>query len=196
MSAAATELQSLATAGTEIVYSATYVFHLAKPNSTAIVKVWHAPPALRVDVISGTTTASLFITTKATYSCGVKPRKRQCFVVAAPGKPIPAPFNVGPSSLFSSDLQAFSRYGTTYTVTATGNTPGSTKVLATNCFAVAPGSSTPAPAVQAGSYCLADNGALGAVTYPSGNTATLSAITFSVLPANLKPYAKPQRLPS
>jgi hypothetical protein len=194
--AAAAELTKLAANGAQATYTATYVFHQVAPNSTATVHVWHAPPPdLRVDVVSGLTTASLIRTAKATFSCAQKGSRRTCFTVAGAGQKAPAPFDVGPAALFSDDLETLSASGASYVVTPASRLPASDGAPAAACFAIRPGLLTPLPAVQKGTYCFADDGVLTSVTYPSGNTAHLTEVTPSAPPEKFAPYASPAPLP-
>jgi hypothetical protein len=195
-SAAAAQLAALAGRGATATYTGIYSFHQVSPDSTAAVDVWHAPPNLRVDVVSGGATASLIRTAAATYSCASKKHKVSCFTIAKRGEKAPAPFDVGPASLFSGDLVTLSASGITYVVTPAPPVPASGKVPAATCFAIKAGLLTPQPAVQPGTYCFADTGVLTSVTYPSGNTARLTLVLPTAPPKRFKPYAKPVPLPS
>ena len=134
-SAAAAMLVELAGRGAAATYTAAYAFHQVSPNSTATVDVWHAPPNLRVDVVSGGATASFIRTPAATYSCAMKQRKSSCFTVAGPGRPAPAPFDVGPATLFSDDLVTLSASGISYVVTRATPLPPGDGVPAAPCLA-------------------------------------------------------------
>jgi hypothetical protein len=195
-SAAAAQLTALASRGAQATYSGIYEFHQVTPNSTAKVAVWHASPNLRVDVISGGATASFIRTAKATYSCAKKKHKQSCFKVAGPGQAAPAPFDVGPATLFSDDLVSLSASGLSYVVTSATPVPAGGGVPAATCFHVKSGVLTPAPAVQPGTYCFADTGVLTSVTYPNGNTARLTRVRSTAPSSNFRPYAKPSSLPS
>jgi hypothetical protein len=195
-SAAAAKLAELAGRGAAATYTAAYAFHQQSTNSTAIVDVWHAPPNLRVDVVSGGATASFIRTPKATYSCASKQEKASCFTVAGPGQPAPAPFDVGPATLFSDDLVTLSASGISYVVTPAPPVPASNSLPAATCLAIKAGLLTPQPAVQPGTYCFADTGVMTSVTYPSGNTAQLIQVLPVASASKFKPYAKPAPLPS
>jgi len=146
--------------------------------------------------VSGGATASFIRTAAATYSCAMKQRKSSCFTVAGRGKPAPAPFDVGPATLFSDDLVTLSASGISYVVReATPLAPGDGLPAAT-CFAIKAGILTPQPAVQPGTYCFADTGVLIKVTYPSGNTARAVQVLPVAAASKFKPYAKPAPLPS
>src|SRR3954451_2549489 len=82
-------LAALAAQGASAVYSATYAFHQVSPDTSAVVKVWRAEPSLRVDVVAGTTTATLLRTATGSYSCSITGAKRSCLLVAAAGAPVP-----------------------------------------------------------------------------------------------------------
>ena len=192
----AAQLTALAGRGAAATYTGIYAFHQESPDSTATVEVWHAPPNLRVDIISGGATASFIRTADATYSCASKKRKLSCFTVAGPGQPAPAPFDVGPARLFSDDLETLSASGASYIVHRAMSFPAVGAVPAATCFTVKAGLLTPTPAVQPATYCFAETGVLTSVTYPSGNTARLSLVLPVAPAAKFKPYAKPAPLPS
>jgi hypothetical protein len=195
-SAAAAALTDLASRGAGATYTGFYAFHQVRPNSTAKVVVWHSPPNLRVDVISGGATATFIRTAKATISCAKKQRKVSCFTVAGAGKPAPAPFDVGPATLFSDDLLALSASGISYVVTQAPSVPAGGGVPSATCFGVKAGGLTPVPIVQPGTYCFADAGLLTSVTYPNGNTARLVSVRSAAPAVNFRPYVHPSPLPS
>ena len=195
-SAAAAKLAELAGRGAAATYTGIYSFHQLTPDSTAGVDVWHAPPNLRVDVVSGGATASFIRTAAATYSCATKKHKSSCFTVAGRGKKAPAPFDVGPAALFSDDLETLSASGISYVVSLAPPVAASGKLPAATCFTIKAGLLTPQPAVQPGTYCFADTGVLTSVTYPSGNTAQLTLVLPTAPAKRFKPYAKPAPLPS
>jgi hypothetical protein len=195
VSAAAAKLTELAGRGAAATYTGFYAFHQVTPSSTATVDVWHAPPNLRVDVVAGGATASFIRTATTTYSCAAKKRKRSCFIVAHRGQKVPAPFDVGPATLFSDDLVTLSASGISYDVTLAAPLPAAGGLPASTCFVVKSGLLTPQPAVQPGTYCFADTGVLTSVLYPSGNTARLFFVLPTAPPKRFKPYAKASRLP-
>jgi len=213
---AADQLAGLAATAAKATYEATYDFHQATGNQTATVHVWRSPPALRVDVSVGAgdaTTASLIVGTDATYSCSKTVKGASCLVVAKPGEPLPPPFNVAPTTLFSADLQQLASNISGYRVTTAPGVPATVNVPAGTCFAVTPvstpatssstpsspsSSSSPSSAdVPAGTYCLSSTGLLVAAKYPSGNTIQLtSVVSPSPAPTQFSPYAKPTPLPT
>jgi hypothetical protein len=195
-SAAAAALTDLAGRGSGATYTGLYEFHQRSPNTIAKVEVWHSPPNLRVDVIRDGATATFIRTAKATYSCAKKKHKVSCFTVAGAGKPAPAPFDVGPATLFSDDLVALSASGISYVVTEAPPVPARGGIPAATCFGVKAGGLTPVPVVQPGTYCFADTGVLTSVTYPSGNTARLLRVRTVAPAVNFKPYVRPSPLPS
>lgn len=193
----ASEMTALATAAANAEYTAIYVFHQQNPSQTANVKVWHAPAQLRVDVSSPATTATLIVTSKATYSCSVKQKRKTCFKVAGPGQTPPAPFNVGPATLFTGDLDNLASHGTSYTVLAAGTDTSQTAVTGASCFAISPGLLSPTPQASKGTYCFAQSGLLTSVTFATGNTARVSSVVAGPpTPTVFLPYAKPSSLPS
>jgi hypothetical protein len=193
----AIKLTQLATGAAQARYTATYAFHLQDPDTNASVKVWHAPGKLRVDVTAGKTTATLIVTSAATYSCSVKAAKKTCFKVAGRGQPAPAPFNVGPATLFTADLDNLAAHGRTYTVLAAGPGVAASSVPASTCLAVAPALLSPQPQVKQGIYCFADAGLLTSVTYTTGNSARLTTVDLGPpTPRVFTPYVRPAPLPS
>jgi hypothetical protein len=202
-------LADLAAQGASAAYTATYAFHQVSPDTTATVKVWRAEPSLRVDVVAGTTTATLLLTSAGSYSCAMTGAKRSCLLVANAGSPVPAPFDVAPANLFSADLHTLATDTSSYDVRSAPPLPASSSVPSAQCFDVrsaASGSSSgspsaspsPSPApVPAGRYCFTSAGVLAAAKYPSGNTITLTALqTSTPAPDAFTPYAKPTPLPS
>ena len=193
----ASDMTALATSAANAQYTAIYVFHQQSPSQTANVKVWHAPGQLRVDVSSPATTATLIVTSQATYSCSVKQKRKTCFKVAGPGQTPRAPFNVGPATLFTGDLDNLAAHGTTYTVLAAGTDTSQTAVTGAAGFAISPGLLSPTPQASKGTYCFAQAGLLTSVTFDTGNTARVSSVvTGPPTPSVFKPYAKPSPLPS
>lgn len=192
-------LAQLATAGIGTAYAATYDFHDAAKNQTATVKVWSNQPALRVDVIVGTTTASLIVGSSATYSCAITAKGKSCLTVATAGQPLPAPFTAAPTTLFTADLQQLSTAISDYTVTSAPGTAASGSVPSATCFDVTPRASASPAATQVpqGTYCLSTGGLLTAATYPSGNTIRMTDVqTATPDAAQFSPYASPTPLPS
>jgi len=199
-------LAALAAQGASAVYTATYAFHQVSPDTTATVKVWRAEPSMRVDVVAGTTTATLLLTSTGSYSCSITGAKRSCLLVAAAGAPVPAPFDVAPANLFSADLHTLATETSSYDVHSAPARPASGGVPAAQCFdvssvATASPSPTGSPAASArvpsGRYCFTAAGVLAAASYPSGNTITLTTLqTSTPAPDAFTPYAKPTPLPS
>ena len=212
-------LAALAARGASAVYTATYAFHQVTPDTTATVKVWRAEPSLRVDVVVGGTTATLITTAAGSYSCSITGSKRSCLLVAGPGAPVPAPFDVAPANLFSADLHALATASGVYDVRTAPVRPAAGAVPESQCFDVsraAPSpSTTPSPSTAAtpsptaspstsatptvpnGRYCFTAAGVLAAASYPSGNTLTLTTLQ-STTPTSgsFSPYARPTPLPT
>jgi len=205
VSAPADVLADLAAQGASAVYTATYNFHQVSPDTTATVKVWRAEPSLRVDVVAGSTTATLLSTSTGSYSCSITGAKRSCLLVANAGAPLPAPFDVAPANLFSADLHTLATDTSAYDVRSAPALPASGAVPAAKCFDVSSNASaspspSPSPAsavVPTGRYCFTSAGVLAAAKYPSGNTITLTDLqTTTPSPDAFTPYAKPTPLPS
>jgi hypothetical protein len=192
-------LAALAGKGATATYSATYSFHQASPDSTATVNVWRGEPSLRVDVVSGSTTATLLTTPTGSYSCSISGARRSCLLVAAAGAPVPKPFDVAPVNLFTADLRALATDSASYDVRAATPLPAQGAVPTAQCFdvtspATAPPATTSAPT---GRYCFTPAGLLAAATYPSGNTVRMTAGQVATPNADVfTPYAKPTPLPS
>src|SRR4051794_15778272 len=165
---------------------------------------------MRVDVVAGTTTATLLLTSTGSYSCSITGAKRSCLLVAAAGAPVPAPFDVAPANLFSADLHTLATETSSYDVRSAPARPASGGVPASQCFDVSSvataspsptGSPTGSPIgsarVPSGRYCFTSAGVLAAASYPSGNTITLTSLqTSTPAPDAFTPYAKPTPLPS
>jgi hypothetical protein len=195
LSSIAAALQKLAQASAASSYSAAYLFRRSRPASSVVVRVWHDTSSLRVDVVAAAQTATLIITPNASYSCALSRHRRLCFRVAARGKPVPAPFNISPATLFSTDLRQLGTDTEHYLVgPATPTAPHATVPGAT-CFDVTPGPGALSPRVPAGTYCFAPS-VLTSVRYPSGNTVQLSSLRLAAPTASaFRPYAKPTPLP-
>ena len=190
-------LAALAEKGASASYSATYAFHQASPDTTASVQVWRADPSFRVDVVAGSTTATLLVNQDGSYSCSITGTKRSCLLVAGPGAPLPKPFDVAPASLFTADLRALAADSAAYDVKSAPSTPAAGAVPAAECFDVSPHVSASAGTVPTGRYCFIAAGLLAAASYPSGNTVRLTAFqAVAPSPGQFTPYASPTPLPS
>lgn len=194
---AANQLSDLAARAATASYAASYEFREASSNATATVNVWRAPPALRVDVIVGGTTASLIVGSTATYSCSSTSKAKSCLTVATANQPLPAPFDVAPANLFTVDVQQLATSIRDYDVTTAPAASPSGQVPAATCWKVTPAAGVADAKVPAGTYCFSAAGLLTAATYPSGNTIRLvSAQTATPAPTQFSPYAKPTPLPT
>ena len=192
-------LRGLAAKGAAATYSATYTFHQAAPDTTATVDVWRADPSLRVDVVSGSTTATLLMSPTGSYSCSISRGKKACLLVAAAGQPVPKPFDVAPANLFTADLRSLATDSAAYDVRAAPSLRAQGPVPAAQCFDVTSPAATPATGTSAptGRYCFTTAGLLAAATYPSGNTVRMTAEQVATPgPEQFTPYAKPTPLPS
>ena len=197
MTTPADALAALAEKGAAASYSATYSFHQASPDTTASVQVWRAAPSLRVDVVAGSTTATLLVTATGSYSCAIQGSKRSCLLVAGAGEALPKPFDVAPANLFTADLRALAADSAAYDVKSAPSLPAAGSVPASQCFDVAAQVSGPTPSAPAGRYCFIADGLLAAASYPSGNTVKLTSFQAATpAPDQFTPYAKPTPLPS
>ena len=176
------------------------------------MKVWRAEPSLRVDVVAGTTTATLLLT-----SCGqllLLDNRGEAIVPpggASPDEAVPAPFDVAPANLFSATLHTLATDTASYDVRSAPVVAASGPRRLENLrrtvlrrhqqrlrLAIADASpATRGGTVPSGRYCFTSAGVLAAAKYPSGNTITLTALqTSTPAPDAFKPYAKPTPLPS
>lgn len=190
-------LQRLAAATGAASYSATYVAREKSHGTTATWLVWRTRTALRVDVVARHVVATLIITPRGVFSCSRAKHRRACFLVAKPGRPIPAPFNLAPGTVFAADVTALTRNTDDYDVTPAGTSPaGSGGVPAGTCFAIKPLASAPSPRVDPGTYCFADVGVITSITYRSGNTVRLTRVSMRRPPSStFVPYSSPTPLP-
>jgi hypothetical protein len=186
---------ALAAKGANASYSATYRLvgggASAKPTE---VRIFRLPRMLRVDVVSGGTTASLIQNPKGAYSCSARGKARTCFFVAKPGQPVPPLFDAGLQRVFSTYLLQLGTNADKYDVTSSGTTEASGSLPAGTCFEVKARPDSPAPKVADGTYCLADSGLLTKVTYPSG-TLSLVSLTGPPTTSVIQPYSSPTPIP-
>lgn len=194
-SAPADQLRALAARVTTTAFHAVYRAHRSRPASSATLVVDHTARAVRVDVSTHHTTATLIAGPSASFACTRTRHARACFRVARRGQPIRAPFNLAPQKVFTGDLAALARHPERYAVTAAGTRPATSTVPAGQCFRVRPRQTSTA-AAPAGTYCFAADGILTAVTYPSGNTLRLVRVRLQQPPARtFRPYSSPTPLP-
>jgi hypothetical protein len=164
--AAATALGELASAGAAASYSASY---RAEGSSAGTALIFRTPHAYRFELTThqgGKLRKAVLIRTPGgTISCTVLPRPVTCLLVALRNNPIPALFDAGLQHVFSDYLVALSHPSSTYDIVSVP--VQSPKDGA--CFKVTV-VATPAPssAVAPGTYCLAADGLVTRVVYPSG----------------------------
>jgi hypothetical protein len=188
-------LAALARRASEASYTARYTLDRTTTKTPpARFTVYRTGRSLRVDVISGSATATLITTPKGSYSCRAARGEKTCFLIAGAGKPIPKLFDAGLQQVFTGYLQRLAQHAGDYSVTDAGTTAATTRLPAARCFDVTATSTTPKPTVANGRYCLAATGIVTSVTYPTG-TLRLTAITAPPTPRILAPYANPTPLP-
>lgn len=193
---ASEQLQRIAGVAAGVAYTATYRAHQSSPVSTQTWRVWRTTTSIRVDVTTPHAVTTMIVSPRGAYSCRVANHQRTCFRVAKAGQPIPAPFNLAPHAVFSTDVTQLARNAAAYDVQATRSREGTTGIPAATCFAVRPTASAPTPTVNEGTYCLSGNGLITAVMYPSGNTLALTSVTVGPPdPSRFVPYATPTPLP-
>jgi hypothetical protein len=192
----ASALQALASAAGHATYQATYTATERHPRSTASWIVWRTPQSLRVDVQTKRTRATLIVSPHGSYSCRAAGKRKTCFRVAKPGKPVPAIFRLLAEQLFSTAVDTLRSRITDYAVTAGAVNDGGPGAPASACFAVRPLSAAPRQGVARGTYCFATTGILTSVQYPSGNVVRLVHVRMTRPPTSVfRPYASPTPIP-
>jgi hypothetical protein len=189
------QIQRLAQLGLRASYRANYVARQDKRPHRADWQVARTPSALRIDVVTGGRTATLIVGTKGAFSCARAGKRRACFRVAKPGRPVPPPFDHAPQALFAADLLSLARHAGAYAVRAATAPEGGGRG-ADSCFRVRATSAAPAPRVPTGVYCFADVGVLTAIRFPTGSTVRLVDVRMHRPgPATFRPYSSPTPLP-
>lgn len=189
------QLKALADAGTGTAFRATYRVHRAKPGSRATMKVDHTAHSVRVDIIAGPTTATLIATPAATYACSRKHHDRACFRVAKRGDRIPAPFNLAPASIFTTDIARLAAHPGRYDVAAAGDRAAHGGVPASSCFRTR-ATTGPKKERRPITYCFSAEGVLVYARYASGNVIRLESVHTTVDPESFRPYSSPTPLTS
>jgi hypothetical protein len=189
------QIQHLAQLGLRASYRASYVARQDKRPHRADWRVARTPSALRIDVVTGGRTATLIVGPKGAFSCARAGKRRACFRVAKPGRPVPPPFDHAPQALFSADLLTLAQHAGAYAIrgvtTAEGGGRGGD-----SCFRVRATSTAPKRQVPTGVYCFADVGVLTAIRFPTGSTVRLLDVQMSRPgPTTFRPYSSPTPLP-
>ncbi|MDX6275469.1 MAG: hypothetical protein QOJ92_2679 [Frankiales bacterium] len=186
---AATALGQLASLGAAASYSATYVVTGSSPGTARIFRTRNG---FRFELTTGKPgnrrKAVLIRTPSGSVSCTIAPTPMTCLLVALGNKPVPPLFDAGLQHVFSDYLVVLSKPSTAVRVSAAvAESPQDGA-----CFRVAP---TKAPLVVAtGTYCIAPDGVVTRVIYPSGQV-VLSSRGPAPRAANFVPPVKPIRLP-
>ena len=189
------QIQSLARLGLGASYRAGYVARQDRKPHHADWRVARTPSALRIDVLAGGHTATLIVSPKGAFSCARAGKRKACFRVAKPGRPVPAPFDHAPQSVFAADLVSLAQHAGAYSIrTATVAEGGGRD--GDSCFRIRATSSAPKPRVPTGVYCFADAGVLTAIHFPTGSTVRLAWVRMSKPAATVfRPYSSPTPLP-
>ncbi|HET6816712.1 MAG TPA: hypothetical protein VFH66_05740 [Mycobacteriales bacterium] len=189
------QLQALAQAGLRASYRATYLVRQDRKGHRADWRVAHTPAALRIDVVTHDQTATLIVGPKGAFSCARSGHRRACFLVAKPGRPVPAPFNHAPQALFTSDLKSLAEHAGSYDVAAVASSAAGGRA-GDSCFSIRATSSAPKPQVTTGVYCFAPSGLLTAIRFPTGSTVRLVSSRMAPQPASVfRPYSSPTPIP-
>jgi hypothetical protein len=189
------QIQRLAQLGLHASYRASYVARQDNRPHRAEWQVARTPSALRIDVITGGRTATLIVGPKGAFSCARAGKRRACFRVAKPGRPVPPPFDHAPQALFAADLVSLAQHAGTYAIAAATTAEGGGRG-GDNCFRVRPTSAATKPRVPTGVYCFADVGVLTAVRFPTGSSVRLVDVRMSRPgPTAFRPYSSPTPLP-
>jgi len=189
------QIQGLARLGLRASYRAGYVARQDKRPHRADWRVARTPSALRIDVITGGRTATLIVGPKGAFSCARAGKRRACFRVAKPGRPVPPPFDHAPQALFAADLVSLAQHAGAYAVTPATTAEGGGRG-GDSCFRVRATATAPKPRVPAGIYCFADVGVLTAIRFPTGSTVRLVDVRMARPgPTTFRPYSSPTPLP-
>jgi len=189
------QVQTLAQAGLQVSYHASYVARQDRKPHRADWQVAHTPAALRIDVVTSDQTATLIVGSKGAFSCARAGHRKACFRVAKPGKPVPAPFDHAPQALFTSDLHSLAEHAGDYGITPVTASAGGGR-NGDRCFRIRAAASAPSPRVPTGVYCFSGAGVLTAIRFPTGSTVRLLKVQMSRPPASVfRPYSSPTPLP-
>src|SRR3954466_4459346 len=189
------QIQRLSQLGLRASYRAKYIAHQKGRPHRADWQVSRTPSALRIDVVTGRRIATLIVGSKGAFSCARAGKRRACFRVAKPGRPVPPPFDHAPQALFTADLASLAQHAGTYVVRSASTTDSGGR-SGDSCFAVRATTKAPKPRVPTGVYCFADVGVLTAIGFPSGSTVRLEKLRMSRPdPKVFRPYSSPTPLP-
>lgn len=173
----AAALSALASAGAQASYTASY--RLQASSGTATVQVARTPTAIRVNVVTGDTTAVYLQSGSRSYSCALTASAHTCLT--------PAAIKPGVQALFTRYLVELAGTTSAYDVReapAQGDA---------RCFEVAPRSG--GTDVTSGTYCFAPDGIVTAATFASG-TLTLTSRGSAPPASAFSPPASPVPVPS
>src|SRR4051812_40815620 len=189
------QIQGLAQLGLRASYRASYVVRQKQRPHHADWQVSRTPSALRIDVITGQRTATLIVGPKGAFSCARAGKRRACFRVAKPGRPVPPPFDHAPQALFASDLLSLAQHAGAYVIRPATSAEGGGRG-GDSCFRVGATARAPKPRVPTGVYCFADVGVLTAIRFPTGSSVRLVDVRMHRPgPTTFRPYSSPTPLP-
>lgn len=197
--AAAAALATRAHLGAGLSFTATY----AVSGTATTVRVWVTPAVYRVEVSQGANTAALYGSAVGTAACPEQTGlPTVCYVVAGPGKAVPARFDAGIEHVFRRDLTALAAGARGFTVSEEQPAAAVTAVAPdARCFTVAPTPGLPALTegltgfVDPGTYCLSAAGLPVQLRFASG---TLTLVSHGGAPQEvaLRLPVPPQPLPA
>jgi hypothetical protein len=189
------QIQGLARLGLRASYRAGYVARQDQRPHRADWQVARTPSALRIDVVIGRRTATLIVGPNGAFSCARAGKRRACFRVAKPGRPVPPPFDHAPQALFAADLASLAQHAGAYVIRPATTAAGGGR-SGDSCFRVRATATAPKPRVPTGIYCFADAGVLTAIRFPTGSTVRLTNVRMSRPgPTTFRPYSSPTPLP-
>lgn len=192
---AAAQLQGVARAATRAVFHATYRVHREKPGSAATLRVDHNKRSVRVDITTGSATATLIAAPRATFACSRSHGRRACFRVAKKGERIPTPFNLAPASIFTREVARLAAHPNRYDIRLAGDRRShGPHVPASSCFRVR-AKTGPKPERRPITYCFSAEGVLTFAQYASGNVIRLTSVRQRVPTDAFRPYSSPTPIP-
>lgn len=199
---AATALAQRAAASLGSVLQAAYAARTRDGQVATLTVYLGGRDRYRVDVVQDGATASLYGTPAGTVACTVHPGSpTTCFLVAAPGKPVPARFDAGLQRVFIADLPALALHADAFVIRPDPDLPAAGTLPAARCFTLTgvrpdgpPAGQEVAGGVDLGTYCLTAGGLPRQLTFTSG-TLTLGAVGAAPTGTQLTPPVPAASLP-
>jgi hypothetical protein len=197
----AEDLAARAAAGTGRSLRATYDARATTGRRATVAVFLAGRDRFRVDVTEPGSTASLFGTPAGSVACTSRTgAKVSCFLVAGPGKPVPAKFDAGVQRVFNVDLPVLAVNAAAFSVRTGLELPATGTLAAARCFIVTSAPGGPpltrdlAGQVDLGTYCLTAAGLPRSLTFASGGL-SLTGVGGAPSPAQLRPPAAAKPLP-